>query len=147
MKTNLSRPAKTIPFLGEIPGGMAIGKKLHIRGQILNSNGMFNINVQSGGAVKPRDDTPLHISIRIANRVVVLNSFEGGGWQQEERHSGRPVRERETFDLMIQAKVEYFNIEINGKKLGEFKHRLPVKMAQFVHIGEGAVIESITESW
>uniref|UniRef100_A0A1Q3G4P1 Galectin n=1 Tax=Culex tarsalis TaxID=7177 RepID=A0A1Q3G4P1_CULTA len=137
----------TIPFLGEIPGGMVIGKKLHIRGQILSSDGMFNINVQSGGAVQPRDDTPLHISIRISDRVVVLNSFEGGTWQQEERHSGRPVREGETFDLLVKAKAGHFKIEINGKKLGKFEHRLPVETARFVHIGEGAMIESITESW
>lgn len=49
----------SVPFLGEIPGGMAIGKKLHIRGQIFTPEGMFNVNVQSGGAVQPRDDTPL----------------------------------------------------------------------------------------
>uniref|UniRef100_A0A1Q3G4M2 Galectin n=1 Tax=Culex tarsalis TaxID=7177 RepID=A0A1Q3G4M2_CULTA len=136
----------TIPFLGEIPGGMLIGKKLHIRGQILASDGMFNINVQSGGALQPRDDTPLHISIRISDRVVVLNSFEGGEWQREERHTARPVAEGETFDLTIKAKAGYFKIEINGKKLGKFEHRLPVELARYVHIGEGAVIESITMS-
>lgn len=141
------RPPQSVPFLGEIPGGMAIGKKLHIRGQILTPEGMFNVNVQSGGAVQPRDDTPLHISIRIADQVVVLNSFEGGAWQQEERHGGRPVREGEAFELTIKAKEGYFKVEINGKKVGKFEHRLPVEMARYVHVGEGAVIESITESW
>lgn len=126
---------------------MVIGKKLHIRGLILTPEGMFNVNVQSGGAVQPRNDTPLHISIRIADRVVVLNSFEGGAWQQEERHGGRPVREGEAFELTIKAKEGYFKIEINGKKVGKLEHRLPVELARYVHVGEGVVIESITESW
>lgn len=126
---------------------MPIGKRLIIRGTILNPDGMFNINVQSGAAVKPRDDAPLHISIRIKDRVVVLNSFEGGEWKREERHGGRPVRAGEVFELVIQANGGFYNIEINGKTLGKFQHRLPLGMARFVHIGEGAMIASITESW
>lgn len=137
----------TLPFLGLIPGGLPVGKKLIIRGTVLNSDGMFNINVQSGAAVQPRDDAPLHISIRISDRVVVLNSFEGGEWKREERHCGRPVRAGEGFELVVKAKGGYYKIEINGKTLGKFEHRLPLEMARFVHIGEGAMIESITESW
>lgn len=132
-----------IPFLGEIPGGLSAGQSVLIRGQIVG-DAMFNINLQSGAAVNPRDDTPLHISIRTGDKKIVRNSYVEGGWQAEERDGKCPIGAGETFELQIKAKESYYTLKVDGKKFCKFKHRLPIDQARFVHVGEGAVIESIT---
>ncbi|XP_058837251.1 32 kDa beta-galactoside-binding lectin lec-3-like [Topomyia yanbarensis] len=134
----------TIPFLGEIPCGLFPGKRLHIRGQITTGD-MFNINIQSGAAITPRDDTPLHISIRPGARTVILNTYQNGAWQREEDGRCR-LSKGDTFKMLIKVKKSHYTVKIDGKKICKFKHRLPVEQAKFIHVGVGAVIESITES-
>ncbi|XP_053686040.1 galectin-4-like [Sabethes cyaneus] len=133
-----------LPFLGEIPGGLFPGKNLYIRGQV-TSDDMFNINIQSGAAVSPRDDTPLHISLRPTCRSVIFNSYVNGSWQQEDRDNKFRVAKSKRFEMLIKVKKSHYTIKIDGKKICKFKHRLPVNMAKFIHVGQGGVIESITE--
>ncbi|XP_062556162.1 32 kDa beta-galactoside-binding lectin lec-3-like [Armigeres subalbatus] len=131
------------PFLGEIPNGLSIGQSMLIQGKIIG-NEMFNINLQSGAAVNPRDDTPLHISIRLGDKRIVRNSFVDGAWQKEERDGKCRITVGENFQLQIEVKKSHFKLRIDGKKFCKFKHRLSVDQVRFVHIGNGAVIESIT---
>ncbi|XP_055625550.1 galectin-4-like [Toxorhynchites rutilus septentrionalis] len=134
----------SIPFLGEIPGGLFAGKSLHIRGQV-TGNDFFNINLQTGAAVDPRDDAPLHISIRPGDRRIIRTSYEGGAWQNEERDGRCPISIGTPFDMEIKVKDSYYSIIINGNKFCKFNHRLPVESVRFIHIGLGGVIESISE--
>ncbi|EAT35863.1 AAEL012003-PA [Aedes aegypti] len=131
------------PFLGEIPGGLSVKQRLFIRGRLTGAE-MFNINLQSGAAVKPRDDTPLHISIRPGDKRIVRNSFVGGAWQQEERDGKCRIREGAKFRLEIKVKKSHYTLKMDGEKFAKFRHRLPIEQVRFVHVGEGAVIESIT---
>ncbi|XP_065073560.1 galectin-4-like [Ochlerotatus camptorhynchus] len=133
------------PFLGEIPGGLTIGKCICIRGQVIG-DGMFTRLLQSGAAVNPRDDTPLHISIRPGDKIIVRNSFVGGAWQKEERDGKCSVgTSGESFELQIKVKESYYTLKVDGKKFCKFKHRLPIDQTRFIHVCEGGVIESITE--
>ncbi|XP_055527774.1 galectin-4-like [Wyeomyia smithii] len=127
-----------IPSLGEIPGGLYPGKNLYIRGQI-TGNDMFNINIQSGAAVKPRDDTLLHISLRPASKLIVFNTYISGEWQQEEQERKVRIAKSKPFEMLIKVKKSHYTIKIDGKKIYKFTHRL------VIHVGEGGVIESITE--
>lgn len=112
---------------------------------LLPSRGRFNINLQSGAAVDPRDDTPLHISIRPGDKKIVRNSFVGGAWQTEERDGKCSIGAGETFELQIKVKESSYTLKVDGKKFCKFKHRLPIDQIRFVHICGGGVIESITE--
>ncbi|XP_058463804.1 32 kDa beta-galactoside-binding lectin lec-3-like [Malaya genurostris] len=134
----------TIPFLGEIVGGLHPGKRLHIVGQVTTAE-MFNINIQSGAAINPRDDTPLHISIRPSDRKIIINTYQNGAWQKEENGKCH-ISKGDKFKMIIKVKKSHYTVKIDGKKICKFKHRLPVQQAKFIHVGMGGMIESITET-
>ncbi|XP_049289266.1 galectin-9-like isoform X1 [Anopheles funestus] len=133
----------TLPFLGLIPGGLSPGRMLRIKG-IINSHGeRCQIHIQAGAAVNPRDDVPLHISIRPNEHAIVRNSIQNKVVGPEERYGGCPIRYGESFDLLILAESSLYKLAINGVHFCTFAHRLPVHNARYISISGGGVIYSI----
>ncbi|XP_050067316.1 galectin-4-like isoform X2 [Anopheles maculipalpis] len=133
----------TLPFLGLIPGGLSPGRMVRIKG-IINSHGeRCQIHLQSGAAVNPRDDVPLHISIRPNEHTIVRNSIQNQVVGGEERYGGCPIRYGESFDLLILAETMQYKIAINGIHFCTFAHRLPVHNVRYISVSGGGVIYSI----
>lgn len=102
-----------------------------------------HINIQSGAALRPRDDTVLHLSIRPQENSVIRNHFDNQVWGSEERHGGMPIKWEDSFELTIGAEPSLFRIAIDGKHFCTFNYRLPISMAQFVSIDGGCTIQYI----
>ncbi|XP_035899227.1 galectin-9 isoform X2 [Anopheles stephensi] len=133
----------TLPFLGLIPGGLSPGRMVRIKG-IINSHGeRCQIHLQAGAAVNPRDDVPLHISIRPNEHAIVRNSIQNQVVGAEERYGGCPIRYGESFDMLILAETLQYKIAINGVHFCTFAHRLPVHNARYISVSGGGVIYSI----
>uniref|UniRef100_A0A182UKH7 Galectin n=1 Tax=Anopheles melas TaxID=34690 RepID=A0A182UKH7_9DIPT len=88
----------------------------------------FNINLQYGPEVDPRDDTALHLSIRPGDRRIVRNTYVDQCWQDEERSGGCPVSTGEPFTLEIRVKDTHYSIRFNDEKYCTFSHRMPFEM-------------------
>uniref|UniRef100_A0A182WFQ6 Galectin n=1 Tax=Anopheles minimus TaxID=112268 RepID=A0A182WFQ6_9DIPT len=132
-----------IPFLGLIPGGLSPGRMLRIKG-IINSHGeRCHIHIQAGAAVNPRDDVPLHVSIRPNEHAIVRNSIQNQVVGPEERYGGCPIRYGESFDLLILAEASLYKLAINGNHFCTFAHRLPLHNARYISVSGGGVIYSI----
>uniref|UniRef100_A0A182JZW7 Galectin n=1 Tax=Anopheles christyi TaxID=43041 RepID=A0A182JZW7_9DIPT len=126
----------TTPFLAHMPAGLAVYRKITIRGRMTHDQ--FNINLQTGPSTNPRDDTALHISIRPRDAVIIRNSIQFRNWGIEERFGGCPVQKKSFFDVTITVKPNSYGIAVNGAHYCDFNHRMPYASVRFVHLGEGA---------
>ncbi|XP_035912479.1 galectin-4-like [Anopheles stephensi] len=129
------------PFLGMLPAGLGLYRKITIRGRMTHD--MFNINLQTGPNVDPRDDAALHISIRPREGLIVRNTYQFHSWGVEERFGGCPVQKRSYFDVSITVKPDSYGIAVNGCHFCDFNHRLPYASVRFIHTGVGAQIDAI----
>ncbi|XP_050096436.1 32 kDa beta-galactoside-binding lectin lec-3-like [Anopheles aquasalis] len=134
-----------LPCLGALLGGMQIGKRIIIQGTVTEPR--FNINLQLGPEVSPRDDTALHLSIRPSEQTIVRNSFVSQTWQEEERFGDCPISVGQPFTLEIRVEEFNFVIFINDEWYCTFQHRQPVEMVNFIHLGTGATIDSVMETF
>ncbi|XP_055705362.1 galectin-4-like isoform X2 [Phlebotomus papatasi] len=133
------------PFLGLIPGGFRVGQMIRIKG-VLNYYGhRFQINIQSGPALRPRDDVGLHMSIRPQEHVIARNTMTNNTWGSEERHGGCPLNPGQTFDILILAEHSCYKVAINGIHFCAFNHRLSLARMQFISIDGEVTIHSITQ--
>ncbi|KAG5670835.1 hypothetical protein PVAND_001069 [Polypedilum vanderplanki] len=132
------------PFLGQIPGKLRVGSTLKIRVTIQGFHSRCHINIQSGAALKPRDDTVLHLSIRPQEHAIVRNHFKDQIWGHEERYGGCPIQANQSFEISIAADPNQFRISVNNHPFCNFNYRLPIHMAEFVSIDGGCTIEYIT---
>lgn len=102
-----------------------------------------HINIQSGAALRPRDDTVLHLSIRPQENCVVRNHFKDQIWGQEERHGGFPINWHDSFEISITPEPTNFRIRLNGQHFCTFNYRLPITLARFISIDGGCSIQYI----
>ena len=55
-------------------------------------------------------DIQLHMSIRLDEKKIVLNSLQGGTWGKEDRKSNPYTKEGEPFDIRIRAHDKKFEV-------------------------------------
>jgi hypothetical protein len=87
-------------------------------------------------------DVIFHVSIRPNERAIVRNHFHNGKWGAEER-DGPSVRANETFEIMISADREYYKLALNGQYLGNFRHRLPLHLVEYLKVSGVCGIDHI----
>lgn len=133
-----------IPFLGQIPGKMRIGSTLKIRAKLHGYHNRCNIFIQSGAALRPRDDVVFHLAIRGDERAIVRNFFKDQAWGSEERYGGFPIHGTESFEIGITAEPNHFRININNHPFCTFSYRLPIDMAEFISVDGQCSIEYVT---
>ncbi|XP_055595150.1 galectin-4-like [Uranotaenia lowii] len=134
----------TVPFLGLIPGGLRPGSMVRIKGVINNHGERCQINIQTGAALNPRDDVPLHLSVRPNEGAIVRNTLQNQVWGTEERYGGCPIRYGQHFDVLVLVEVNQYKIAINGVHFCTFNHRMPVHTVRYVSISGNCTINSIT---
>lgn len=88
-------------------------------------------------------DIIFHMSIRPYENAIVRNSFQGGRWSMEERYGPCRVKKNETFEIVILAEQQHYKLAVNGHHLGVFRHRVPLNLAQFIHVGGEVQIDHI----
>ncbi|XP_060528478.1 trithorax group protein osa-like [Cylas formicarius] len=116
-----------IPYVGDIPGGLAPGKMIRIQGVTHPESDRFNINLQAGPSAKPRDDTALHISVRLNQGYIARNNYKDGSWGDEQGSGSLPIGLAQSFEILILVDLNHFKIAINGQHHSEFPHRMSVE--------------------
>lgn len=111
----------SVPYEGEIAGGLAPGKRLYLSGVVEKKVKRFNVNL-----MKSNGDIALQINPRFdeSKNAVVRNSKQGGEWAQEEREGNCPFKKDTGFDLVIHNEPYSFQIFVNGELFCTFAHRM-----------------------
>ena len=72
----------------------------------------FNINLQTGPNIKPRDDTALHISVRLKQGYIARNSYLGGNWGDEQGKGRLPIGQGQQFEIIILPDAQDFKVSV-----------------------------------
>ncbi|KAF5926408.1 hypothetical protein HPG69_015606 [Diceros bicornis minor] len=111
-----------VPFMRRLQGGLTPRRTIIIKGFVPPTSRRFVINFKAGSS----GDVALHINPRLAEGVVVRNSFLNGSWGSEERKlSHNPFGAGQFFDLSIRCGTDRFKVYVNGQHLFDFSHRFP----------------------
>ncbi|XP_018571836.1 galectin-4 isoform X1 [Anoplophora glabripennis] len=114
-----------IPYVGNVSGKLEPGKICRIQGVTLPQIDRFTINLQTGPNAKPRDDTALHISIRISQGYIARNSYINGEWGDEQGAGTLKIGPGQTFEILILTDTRDYKVAVNGEHFCEFPHRIP----------------------
>ncbi|XP_035826037.1 uncharacterized protein LOC101856665 isoform X2 [Aplysia californica] len=124
-----------VPYRGEFPGGLKMGKALRVRGYVNDDAERFAINFNAD----PDGETVgVHFNPRPDQEDVVLNS-RVGDWQEEERGQGWfPFHRGQFFDVLFIAWDGRFMIYVNEKYFTSYDFRVQPEDIYFLDI-EGDV--------
>lgn len=89
------------------------------------------------------NDVVFHTSIRLKEKIIVRNSFINGKWGKEERGGRFEISHNTHFEVTFLPESEHYRIEINNKKLGLFRHRLPLHLVKFIRVSGQVKIDHI----
>ncbi|KAJ8280296.1 hypothetical protein GJAV_G00052880 [Gymnothorax javanicus] len=132
----------SIPFVQEFQHHLRVGTYLYFRGKVDEDINRFHINLQTGDAKNCAK--ALHFNPRFQpHEVVVLNSFQHGRWQREERVGEMPFRRGESFELVIIVTSKGYQVIVNGRRFHMFKHRIAVERVSALKIAGDVSIKSI----
>ncbi|XP_014480159.1 PREDICTED: uncharacterized PE-PGRS family protein PE_PGRS54-like [Dinoponera quadriceps] len=127
----------TIPYVGEVEGGLRAGTMLKIQGKVPPDAVRFAVNYQLGPTLNPRDDIAIHVSPRFPEGIITRNHIESMSWGMEENAGPLWIQPGQEFEMLILCDYHCFKIAINGKHFTEFAHRLPfIKVTHLVIDGD-----------
>lgn len=101
-----------MPYLEPIPGGVSTGKMVRIQGAVSEDADRFTINLQTGPNVKPRDDTALHMSVRLKQGYIARNSYKNGEWGDEDGKGRLPIGPGQQFEIIILCDEKDFKVNL-----------------------------------
>ncbi|XP_033736262.1 galectin-9-like isoform X2 [Pecten maximus] len=127
----------SVPYVGDIPGGLAAGKSITIQGSLPLSQEKFAINLQCGRQPYPQLDVALHFNPRFNEGCVVRNSHQGGSWKNEERYGAFPFHPGQNFEVKIVVELNQYQIFVNGQLFVGFQHRIPFHRVNTLSISGG----------
>ncbi|RZC42240.1 Gal-bind lectin domain containing protein [Asbolus verrucosus] len=104
-----------IPYSGAIPTGQQQGKMVRIQGAVPQHADRFNVNLQTGPNSKPKDDTGLHLSVRLKQGYIARNSYQGGSWGDEQGSGRLPIGPGQQFEIIILSDAEDFKVQCHQR--------------------------------
>ncbi|CAH1965578.1 unnamed protein product [Acanthoscelides obtectus] len=134
-----------VPYVGEIPDGLVPGKMCRIQGVTHPEADRFNINLATGPNRKPRDDTALHISVRLNQGYIARNSYKDGTWGDEQGSGKLPIGQAQSWEILILVDQNDYKLAINGQHFCEFPFRIPLSELSHILIDGDVTITLI--SW
>ncbi|KAK6766861.1 hypothetical protein RB195_026249 [Necator americanus] len=101
-------------------------------------NGNFVVELLSGPHIV------LHVNFRfqLDEQEVVMNSSSNGVWGEEVRHYN-PLHPHDKFHLHICVLPEFYEIDVNGQHLANYRHRFPMESVQAIGLKGDMCIERI----
>ncbi|XP_070620657.1 galectin-4-like isoform X2 [Erythrolamprus reginae] len=78
-------------------------------------------------------DISLHFNPRFDEDVIVLHTYKGQEWENQEVHQ-MPLQKDENFKIVFVVNQAEYQIMINGNFFCTYKHRLPPQMVQVIRI-------------
>uniref|UniRef100_A0A915D8M9 Galectin n=1 Tax=Ditylenchus dipsaci TaxID=166011 RepID=A0A915D8M9_9BILA len=116
--------AVPVPYTSKLLAEIQPGQSLVVHGQVHPQAERFEINLLNDCLeINPHSGSvPLHVNVRLDEGKIVLNSFVGGEWGKEERHSSK-FAANEPFDIRIRVHEDKYEVFANQKHVADFKHR------------------------
>lgn len=129
-------------FIKEIPQGMEKNDLVVVKGFFFAEGERFQVNLIKGNSLD--DDIALHFNPRRDQEVVVVNSREGGDWEEEERHPLPPAMTKMVpFEVQILAKQDKFKIYANDKKVCKFRARDDIEDIRSINVSGDAYVYEV----
>jgi len=119
-----------VPYQTGIEGNFGYGRKLYVTGIPNNKAGTFSINL-----LNAKGDTLFHLSARMHDKNIVLNSNLEGHWGNEEKVKEFPFHLDTVFDIMIINEEYSFQVFLDGQHYCAFAHRAPSPTIDHLVIG------------
>jgi len=130
-----------VPYLSHLEStGIQPGQTVIVKG--IQNGERFDVNLMNGNDVQTAD-IALHISIRLKEKSVVLNSKQNDVWGKEEKKKN-PFKDNEPVDLRIRAHDNKFEVFANQKEIAEFEHRLPITTITHLFIDGNIELHNVT---
>lgn len=129
-----------VPYTSRLLNQLKAGQTLVVHGRVPAQPERFEINLLNDCTeINPNvGNVPLHVSVRFDDGKIVLNSFLGGEWGKEERHSN-PFHKGDEFDIRFRLHDDKFEISTNQKHYADFKHRYAFNTIDYLQV-KGEVI-------
>lgn len=128
-----------LPHVQKMDVQVEPGQSIVIRGEPHGEKVVVNL---AHGPEVDAGDIILHNSIRIKDKVIVLNSMNNGSWGKEERHKhsfekGHPLIYR------IRCHPNKFTLFLDGDELGDFVYRQPLTTVNYIQVYGDLTLNSI----
>ncbi len=100
-----------VPSVVPVVGGFQLGKLIQIEGQVPNTAGRFEINLQCGPQFTSKD-IAFHFNPRFdGSPAVVRNCLRGGIWGTEDKqHPVFPFKKGTSFEILILCDVAEWKV-------------------------------------
>nr|CDJ84613.1 Galectin domain containing protein [Haemonchus contortus] len=122
-----------VPYTTKLGQPLMAGQTIDIHGAINEDANRVEVNLLHGASQIDPGQAALHVNLRFDEGKIVMNSYMGGQWGKEERES-MPFKKGQKFDLRIRVHVDYMEISCDGKKVHEYKHRMPFDQIEYLQI-------------
>ncbi|XP_062244397.1 galectin-related protein-like isoform X2 [Platichthys flesus] len=120
---------QVVPFRGHISGGMEPGKKLVVVGVVDSRPDRFYVALTCGRGTsgEPPPDVALELCVRFPDRQVLRRACVSGSWGDVDTSVPFfPFIREQPFKMEIRSERSRFRVFVDGQKLFDFHHRLPV---------------------
>uniref|UniRef100_A0A4W2CHC1 Galectin n=1 Tax=Bos indicus x Bos taurus TaxID=30522 RepID=A0A4W2CHC1_BOBOX len=77
------------------------------------------------------------------NSMVVMNSFQEGGWQEEKRMFSDPFMPGQPFELRFLVLENEYKVFVNNESFCQFAHRLPIQSVKMLKVRGDTVLTSV----
>ncbi|XP_059574282.1 galectin-7-like [Alligator mississippiensis] len=101
----------------------------------------FSVNFICGE--EPKSNIAFHFKPRFDQNSVVFNSFQNHSWQCEQVMEGNPFKHGASFLLEFYITDQHFEVVLNKKVFGQFKHRIPLCGVKVLEINPEVQIQKI----
>lgn len=79
--------------------------------------------------------------------VVLCNTYYTYAWGTEERASGIPFHQGESFEMTITIRSEYYEVSVNRKHFLKYVHRLPYHAVKKLQFRGDITVEEVSYSF
>ncbi|XP_059574202.1 galectin-7-like [Alligator mississippiensis] len=114
---------------------------VRIQGSVPNDCQRFAVNFSCGE--EPNCNIAFHFNPRFDQNSVVFNSFQNHSWQCEQVMEGNPFKHGASFLLEFYITDQHFEVVVNKKVFGQFKHRIPLCEVKVLEIKPEVQIQKI----
>ncbi|XP_050559683.1 galectin-4-like isoform X2 [Spodoptera frugiperda] len=103
----------------------------------------FEFNLQCGPKLYPGEDIAFHFHPHLTEKQLARNHYEGSKWGTQEISNSVPFKAGDCFEARICCACETYKVEVNGKVVCEFKHRIPACKVTHFGIEGGIIVDKI----
>ncbi|XP_010847578.1 PREDICTED: galectin-16-like [Bison bison bison] len=122
---------------------LAVGFMVKITGNLESSCGRnpelvvdFCMGIEEGSNIA------FHFRV-YTNSMVVMNSSQKGGWQEEKRMFSDPFVPGQPFELRFLVLENEYKVFVNNESFCQFAHRLPVQSVKMLMVRGDTVLTSV----